>query len=94
LLDVICHEHLQNGFGVQQNDVVAIGLSENFFYDVVAHFSVHDVVALVNKKMGGRSGAIPHFTSPLSSVSQPNFDATPSSLILRQVVPPLHVVSG
>jgi len=26
--------------------VVAIGLSENFFYDVVAHFFVHDVVAL------------------------------------------------
>ena len=29
-----------------QNDVATIRLSENFVYDVLAHFSVHDVVAL------------------------------------------------
>jgi len=28
--------------------VVTIRLSKNFVYDVVAHFSVHDVVALNN----------------------------------------------
>lgn len=35
-------------FGGSQNDVATIRLSENFVYDVLAHFSVHDAVALNN----------------------------------------------
>jgi hypothetical protein len=34
-----------------QNDVAIIRLSENFVYDVLAHFSVHDVVALNNYQL-------------------------------------------
>jgi len=34
------------GLCVQQNDRMAIRLSEYFVYDVMAHFFVHDVVAL------------------------------------------------
>jgi len=35
-------------FGVHENDMVTIRFSKNKFYDVMAPFFVHDVVALIN----------------------------------------------
>ena len=42
-------------FCVHENDMVTIRFSKNKFYDVMAPFFVHDVVALNNYKLNGQS---------------------------------------